>query len=193
MLHRGSSVDSITNVVPIGTAIANGAGMYANDIQNARDSLEKEYGELVSNAKLAVANLGGGVLGASDGTTIFMSDEYVSNQSMTDAMIEAGNSGFHPKIGNNSGAFAVTAHELGHHIAGQVERMTGISQEDIVGRAGKALRIKKEDVAINISEYARYNYHETIAESFADVYCNGTKASRASRAVVAEIRKLLNK
>lgn len=176
---------------PIGTAIANGAGLFANDIQNARDALESEYGGLVGSAKLSIANLGGGTLGMSDGNKVYLSEDYVSNLNMTEAMVQAGKSGFHPKIGNKTGVEAVTAHELGHHIAGQIERKTGISQEEIVARAGKALKIRKESVACNISEYARYNYHETIAESFADVYCNGSKASKASIAVVNEVRRLI--
>lgn len=179
------------NEEPIGTAIANGAGLFANEIQTARDSLERDFGKLVGNARLSIANLGGDTLGMSGLGTVTLNREYMENNNMTKTMKNAEKSGFHPKLNGKTGAEAVTAHEFGHHIAGQIERKTGVSQDEIVARAGKALGIKKTSVASNISEYARYNYHETIAESFADVYCNGKKASRASIAVVNEIKKLM--
>lgn len=175
---------------PIGTAISNGAGLFANEITTARDNLESEFGSLVGNAKLSIANLGE-ALGMSDGSTVFLNSDYVSNLNMTKAMQLAEKSGLHPKLGGKTGAEAVTAHEIGHHIAGQVERKTGVSQEEIVARAGKSLGLRKTSVASNISEYARYNYHETIAEAFGDVYCNGKKASKASIAVVNEVKKLI--
>lgn len=71
--------------------------------------------------------------------------------------------------------------------------MAKISEEEIVARAAKTLKMKTENVAGNISEYARYNYSETIAEAGADVYCNGEKASAASKAIMAEVKKILNR
>lgn len=38
MLGRNSGGVRPRNAVPIGEAIANGAGLYANEIQNARDA-----------------------------------------------------------------------------------------------------------------------------------------------------------
>lgn len=193
MLGKSSSGSFLGdgNVEYIGTAISNGQGLYANEIQNARDTLERDFGAFVKDAKLAVADLDDGVMGMSDGTTVYLGRQYASNTNMTKAMKEGVKSGFHPSIGDKSGTFAVSAHELGHHIAGKIERTTGVSQEEMVARAGKRLGIRKESVASNISEYARYNYHETIAESFADVYCNGSKANKASIAVVNEVKSLL--
>ena len=46
-------------------------------------------------------------------------------------------------------------------------------------------------MAGKISGYARYNYSETIAEASADVYCNGGRASKASRAIMTEIKDIL--
>lgn len=51
MLGRSSSGVTVKNATPIGTAITNGAGLYANEIQNARDGMEREYGNIVSKAK----------------------------------------------------------------------------------------------------------------------------------------------
>lgn len=191
MLGRSSGGSSPRNVVPIGEAIANGAGLYANEIQNARDAMEREYGNIVSKANLAVADLGEGTLGLSDGRTVYMSDAYVKNNNMTEAMKDAAKTGFHPKIGKKTGAEAVTAHEMGHYLAGQASSKAGISQREIVARAAKKIGVKTNNMAGHISRYARYNYHETIAEASQDVFCNGRRASRASRAIMAEIKNIL--
>ena len=58
MLGRNSGGVNPRNVVPIGEAITNGAGLYANEIQNARDAMEREYGNTISKANLAIADLG---------------------------------------------------------------------------------------------------------------------------------------
>lgn len=190
MLGRSSST-SVRNSVPIGEAIANGAGLYANEIQNARDAMEREYGSIVSKAGLEVAELTGGALGASDGYTVYMSDKYVKNANMTKAMQDAAKSGFHPKLGGKTGAEAVTAHELGHYLAKQAMRKAKISEMEIVGRAAKKLGVKRNNMAGKISEYARYNYAETIAEASADVFCNGRRAKRESKAIMNEIKSIL--
>lgn len=191
---RKSSSGSLGNgeVTPIGTAISNGAGLYANEIQKARDTMESEYGDVIKNVKLYVAEMSD-ALGMSDGYNVYMSQEYSSNAKMTQAMKEAGKTGFHPKIGKKSGAEAVTAHELGHVLGRKASQMAGIEQDEIVARAGKRIGVKKTNVAGGISEYARYNYHETIAEAVADVYCNGRRASKNSRAIVAEIKSILKR
>lgn len=192
MLGRSSNA-TIRSSTPIGEAIANGAGLYANQIQNARDAMEREYGNIVSRAGLEIADISGGALGASDGYTVYMSNKYVKNNNMTKAMKDAGESGFHPKLGKKSGVEAVTAHEMGHFLAEQASKKAGISQRDIVERASKKLGVKVNNMAGKISEYARYNYHETIAEASADVYCNGRRASKASRAIMSEIKSILKK
>ena len=67
----------------------------------------------------------------------------------------------------------------------------GISEKDIVARAAQKVGVKTENMAGFISKYARSNYGETIAEASADVYCNGAKASKASTAIVNEIKAIL--
>lgn len=176
---------------PIGEAIAKGAGLYANEIQNARDAMEREYGSIISKAGLEIADLTGDALGASDGYTVYMSDKYVKNSSMTAAMESAAKSGFHPKLGGKTGAEAVTAHELGHYLAEQAMRKAKISEKEIVNRAAKKLGVKRNTMAGHISEYARYNYAETIAEASADVFCNGRRAKKESKAIMNEIKAIL--
>ena len=190
MLGRSSS-GRVYSSTPIGEAIANGAGLYANEIQNARDAMEREYGNIVSRANLAIAKMSAGAWGMSDGYTVYMSDKYVKNNNMTQAMKDAEKSGFHPKIGKKTGAEVVTAHEMGHFLAEQASKKVGISQRDIVERASKKIGVKVNNMASQISEYARYNYHETIAEASADVFANGRRASKASRAIMSEIKSIL--
>lgn len=190
MINKGSGT-TVKNAEPIGEAITKGAGLYANEIQNARDEMEREYGNVISKAKLAVADLGVGALGASDGYTVYMSRAYAKNKNMTQAMKDAEKSGFHPKIGKKTGAEAVTAHELGHYLAEQAMRKSKLTERQIVERASKKLGVKVNNVAGLISGYARTNYAETIAEASADVYANGRRAKKASKAVMAEIKAIL--
>lgn len=191
MLGRSSSGTTVRNAEPIGTAISKGAGLYANEIMNSRDAMEREYGNVISRANLEVADLGGDVLGASDGYTVYMSRKYAANNNMTQAMKDAEKAGFHPKLGGKTGAEAVTAHELGHYLSRQATQKSKLSEREIVERAAKKVGIKTNYMASKISKYARYNYSETIAEASADVYCNGRRASKASRAIMAEIKSIL--
>ena len=190
MLGRSSSV-TVRSSTPIGEAIANGAGLYANEIQNARDAMEREYGNIVSRANLSVADLSGGALGAYGGGTVYMSNKYIKNRNLTQAMKDAEKSGFHPKIGKKTGAEVTVAHELGHYLADKASTKAGISQRDIVERASKKIGVKVNNMAGLISGYARYNYHETIAEASADVFANGRRASKASKAIMKEIKSIL--
>lgn len=190
MLGRSSS-DTVKSETPIGVAISRGSGIYANEIMNARDSMERTYSD-IKNVNLSLATFGSGsTLGAYGDGTVYLARKFAQNQNLTDAMISAGNSGFHPKIGNKTGAEAVTAHELGHYLGERASAKSGISAREIVDRAGKTIGVKVNNVASKISEYARYNYDETIAEAFSDVYCNGNKASKASIAITNEIKKIL--
>lgn len=192
MLGRSSSGGSILSSQPIGEAIAQGAGLYANEIQNARDAMEREYGNSISKAGLEIGDFGrSDALGMSDGYTVYMSDKYVKNNNMTKAMKDAEKSGFHPKMGNKTGAEVVTAHELGHYLARQAMNRAKLSERDIVERAAKKVGTKVNLMAGKISGYARYNYAETIAEASADVFANGRRAAKESRAIMNEIKSIL--
>ncbi len=191
MLGRSSSI-SVKNEQTIVDAIAkSGAGLYANQIMKARDNMEKEYGNIISSANLSVADVGSSALGAYGQGTVYMSNKYVKNPNMTQAMKQAEKDGFHPAIGDKSGVEAVTSHELGHFLADKACTKAKISERELVSRASKRIGVKPNNMAATISEYARYNYAETIAEASADVYCNGSKASRASIAIMSEIKSIL--
>ncbi len=107
--------------------------------------------------------------------------------------------GFHPKRGKKTGIEAVVAHELGHRLTDvaaqkrgygkwQLERVAG----EIIDMAMKNTRHKdRASFAKRISGYAESNPAETIAEAYADVYCNGKKARRESREAVKVLEDIL--
>ena len=169
-----------------------GGGLFANEIMNTRDAMEAEYGDAISDVKLAVAEFTDrGTLGAYGGDTLYMNQKYIRNKNLTKAMQNT--DGFHPSIGNKTGAEAVAAHEFGHRLGEVAAKRAGISEKDIVARAGKKINVKTENVAGHISGYARSNYGETIAEAISDVYCNGNTASKASIAISNELKGILKK
>lgn len=188
-----SGTDTTTTVKsshPLTEEISKGGGAFANEIMNTRDAFEAEYGSAVKQMNLHVATFSDNTtLGAYGSDTLYMNEKYVKNRNLTDAM--SNTNGFHPSIGNKTGAEAVAAHEIGHRLGEIAAQRAGISEKEIVARAGKKVKIKTENVAGHISGYARSNYGETIAEASADVFCNGAKAHRASKAIMAEIKAIL--
>lgn len=106
---------------------------------------------------------------------------------------------FHPSRGNKIGAQAVAFHEMGHAVSDYVAGKMGIegpnalheASKRIVKSAYKADKGKggSKPWAGKISGYAQTNYAECVAEAVADYYCNGSKASSASKAIMAELKK----
>lgn len=191
MENKGSST-TVKNSHPLTEEIDRGGGLFANQVMNTRDAMEAEYGDAVKQLSLHVAEFSDKtVLGAYGGNTLYMNQRYLKNEKLTDAMKNSG--GFHPGIGNKRGAEAVAAHEIGHRLGEVAAKRAGISEKEIVARAAKKVGIKTQNMAGHISRYARTNYSETIAEAASDVYCNGSKASKASTAICSELKSILRK
>ena len=192
MENKGSSA-TVKSAHPLTDEIGKaGGGNFANEIMNTRDAFEQEYGTAAKGINLYAATFNQrGVLGAYGGDTVYMNQKYIRNANLTDAMQTAAQSGFHPGIGNKTGAEAVTAHEIGHRLGEIAAQKVKGTERDVVGRAAKKIGIKTEDMAGHISKYARTNYSETIAEASADVFCNGSKASKASQAIMAEVKRIV--
>ena len=191
MLNKGSGA-TVKSSHPLVDAIPTGGGGFANDIQNTRDAFEREFGDAAKGVNLYLATFDQkGVLGAYGDNTLYMNEKFAQNKNLTAAMQSAAANGFHPSIGNKTGAEAVAAHELSHMLGERAAAKAGISQQEIVARAAQRTKMKTENMAGKISTYARYNYAETIAEAGADVFCNGSKASRASKAIMREIKEIL--
>ena len=133
--------DTTTRVLsrhPLTDEISTGGGNFANEIMNTRDAFEAEYGSAVTQMNLNVGTFDKpGVLGAYGSDTLVMNERYVRNQYLTTAMKAAQKDGFHPSIGNKTGAEAVAAHEIGHRLGEVAAKRAGISERDIVDRAAK--------------------------------------------------------
>lgn len=191
-MDNTTTTASVKNSHPLANEIDRGGGGFANEIMNTRDAFEREYGSAVKQMNLHVATFNDpSVLGAYGGDTLYMNSKYVRNANLTDAMKRGAKDGFHPSIGNKTGAEAVASHEIGHRLGEVASQRAGISEKEIVARAGAKAHIKTENMAGHISRYARSNYSETIAEASADVFCNGDNASPASKAIMQEIKEIL--
>lgn len=191
-MQNVNTTTTVRSSHPLTDEIGKGGGSFANEIMNTRDAFEREYGGVVKNMSLHVGTFSDpSVLGAYGGNTLYMNSKYVRNANLTQAMQAGAASGFHPSIGNKTGAEAVAAHEIGHRLGEVAAQKAGISEQDIVSRAAKKLKVRTANVAGHISKYARSNYSETIAEASADVYCNGTSASKASIAIMNEVKAIL--
>lgn len=189
MIGKSTST-TVKSSHPLTDEISRGGGGFANEIMNTRDAMEREYGSAVKDMNLHVGTFSdNSTLGAYGGDTLYMNEKYVKNAYLTEAMRNT--DGFHPGIGNKTGAEAVASHEIGHRLGEVAAKKAGISERDIVARAAKKAGIKTNNMAGHISGYARSNYSETIAEACSDVYCNGSKASKASIAISNELKGIL--
>lgn len=130
----------------------------------------------------------------SDGN-IAMNRKYMNSRAMDSAYDASG--GFHPSRGSKSGIQAVASHEYGHALADRAARRLGArdleaASRTIVERARAKTGHKTNlSFARNISGYAAYNFAECVAEAVSDWHCNGSKARRESRAVMAVLSNIL--
>ena len=165
-----------------------------NDVYN-------EYGSQVNDIQIAVMDSKSHAMAYYDfGDNIAVNAAYFNSAKMTSAMESCVQSGFHPSTGNKTAMQAVVAHELGHKLTADVATKLGQSGfSGLDAAAGKIVREAKKktghkksaDLAAQISGYAKTNHAETVAEAYCDVYCNGSKAKRESRAIVDVINGYL--
>ena len=155
-----------------------------------------EYGTQLEDIELATLKPGASALAyySHDGV-IAVNQSYFDNAKMGTAYADCVASGFHPSNGNKTALQAVVAHEIGHKLTADVATKLGHSDlhsaaRTIVAEATKRSGSKKS-LASSISGYAKKNHAETIAEAVSDVYCNGSKASKASRAIVDVVNRYL--
>ena len=163
----------------------------------ARDIFE-EYG--IDVGQFMLADIGGkdsGVLAYSDGENIGFNTAYFNGAQMNAAYDASIASGFHPGRGNKSAMEAVASHEYGHVPTAKAGQKMGILDMDkaaktIVDRArAKTSHKGSVDMAAKISGYAGKSNAECIAEAFADVHCNGRKATAESKAIVSTMIDIL--
>ena len=158
------------------------------------------YGSDNAINQFQIAKMGGGAMAYydSDGN-IAMNERYMNSAGMNSAYDAATKSGFHPSRGNKSGVQAVASHEYGHALADNVGRKWGMNDVEgasrrIVERArAKTSHKTNMDFAKQISGYAQYNFAECVAEAVSDWHCNGSRAKKESRAIMAVINHELRR
>lgn len=161
--------------------------------------VQKQYGVDVSDVQLAtLKGRGNRALAYYDnGGNLAVNKNFFNSEKMDKVMDKSIAQGFHPPRGNKSGIEAVAAHEMGHRLTEEAGVRAGLGAWQLDKVASRIVRdARKESGAKTVSAlrkkisgYATQDNAEAVAEAFADVYCNGKKASKASRAVVNALNK----
>lgn len=164
--------------------------------------IERKYGVDVNAEDLQVVTLGGldaaTVMAYYDSSgNLAVNKNYFDSGKIDTAYDNAVASGFHPGRGSKTGLEAVVAHEMGHRLtdvagqkAGKGNWAVDSTASEIVRKAAKAAGYKSTKAfRESISGYGGKNAAEAVAEAFADVFCNGSKAKRESQAIVTELDK----
>lgn len=135
-------------------------------------------------------------LGVYGNGSVGINQNFTNIEKMNKTYDAAVASGYHPSRGNKSGTEAVTLHEMGHALTDKIAQKTGAKDLDtaaktIVDNAYKNSKGKggTKAWAGKISKYAKESNAECIAEAVSDWYCNGNKASSASKAIMGELNK----
>lgn len=158
----------------------------------ARD-LTDEYGYNI-NGSFQVAELtkGSRAMAYYDGDgNIAINQKYMNTEKMNTAYDKCVESKFHPSRGNKTGIEAVAAHEYGHALTqGVADKMGHGSLDraaaDIIDKSKGNSRAS--EFRAKVSGYGKQSNAEAIAEAVADVYCNGKKAGKESKAIVKTLK-----
>lgn len=157
-----------------------------------------EYGYIIDDIQIAtLKGEGASTMAYYDGSNIAVNKTYFNKAKMESAYADCVTGGFHPSQGNKTALQAVASHELGHALTDAVGAKMGVIKGDtanaILKEAKKQGKFKGTvaDMAGKISGYAKFNPRECIAEAFADVYCNGKKATKESQSIVNVMNKYL--
>ena len=132
---------------------------------------------------------------------VALNEHFLKDVDLDVSYDEGVKSGFHPSRGKKSGSEAVAAHELGHAITDAIADKMGLTSPMRVHEAAQRIidearktksgktKVSQDTWAGRISGYAKQNAAETIAEAYADVYCNRTKAKKESKAIMRVVNK----
>lgn len=179
-------------------AINTGIATIQHDFPDLMDSVDT-----VNTAELAGASkrtvLGYFEYDNKGNTSININQHYVNTKKMNKTYDNATKSGYHPSRGNKTGTEAVSLHETGHALTHHLNKTyktndLNVTAKKIVNNAYKTSGGKggTKKFAKTISEYASQSYAECVAEAVSDWYCNGSNASTASKAIVAEMKRAYN-
>lgn len=166
-------------------------------LQTFKD-INDEYGYTINDIEVAKLKGGGAdTMAYYDGSNIAVNETFFNKGVMEYVYARSVQSGFHPSNGNKTALQAVAAHELGHALTDAVGSKMGSIKGDAANEILKQAKSKSKfkgtvaDMAGKISGYAKFNPSECIAEAFADVYCNGSKAHKESQSIVSVMNKYL--
>lgn len=172
-----------------------------DDVLSVSRRMNNLFGDEGVVEQFLVADMTGRAMAYYDSNgNIAVNKRYMNSKGMDAAMDKAVESGFHPSRGNMSGMQATTAHEFGHALTERVGARMGMggfgnlekAAREIVERAREKTNHRTNmDFAGRISGYAQHNFAECVAEAVGDWYCNGSRASKESRAVVAVMNSVL--
>ena len=170
-----------------------------NETMAAIKAVSDDYGLTLEDIQLAtLKGRGASTMAYYDSRgNLAVNNAYFDSKKMNQAYDACVKDGFHPSRGSKSGLEAVAAHEMGHRITEEIGRKMGLgdwqldkASNTIMSNAKKSLGAKSVgDIRAKVSGYAKQSNAEALAEAFSDVHCNGKKASKESRAIVAEINK----
>lgn len=181
-----------------------GARSEVDQVLNVARDIERDYGVTVSELQVAdiAGRQGASVMAYYDTEgNLAINRNYFDSAKMDTAYDRCVDNGWHPSRGNKTGLEATAAHEMGHRLtdvagqkAGYGEWSIDKTSNEIIAQAKTRMGARSvNDVRAAISGYGKSNSAEAIAEAFSDVYCNGNRASRASRTVVSVLEEYLRR
>lgn len=161
--------------------------------------IQRQYGVNVEDLRVATLKPKAATTMAyyDQGDNLAINKNYFNSARMNKAYDKCVKSGFHPSRGNKTGIEAVTAHEMGHKLTNEVAKKQNLGSWELDKAANGIVKQAAKETgygnstrkfAAKISGYGKQSHAEAVAEAFSDVYCNGSKASKESKAVV----KVLN-
>lgn len=174
---------------------------YVDAINSSVRDMADDFPDLMNTVnQVETAELGGadktGVLGFYGGGRMALNSNYTNIDKMNATYDQTVKQGYHPSRGNKNGTEAVAYHEMGHALTDNIVDKVGANDLDgaakvIVDNAYKASKGTggTKAWAGKISGYAQESNAECVAEAVADWYCNGSKASSASKAIMTELKK----
>lgn len=172
---------------------------FGGEIMTGVERIYDDYPD-IGVEQIQAAKLGGqdniSTLGYYDGKNVAINQNYTDINKMNSVYDAAVQQGFHPSRGDKSGTEAVTIHEMGHALADHIGKKMGAKDIDAASKKIVKQAYKNSGAsggtlafAAEISGYAQKNFAECVAEAVADYYCNGSKASGSSKAIMAVIEQ----
>lgn len=195
----GSGGVNVTNTTSLVSA-REGQQTEVDEVLQTFKDINDKYGYVVDDLELVeLTGKGSRTLAYYDGNNIAFNQAYFDKDKMEKVYARCVDVGFHPSQGNKTALQAVASHEIGHALTDKVIAKMGgkygkqDGAEAILAEAMKSTSHKDVvKMASKISGYAKTKPREAIAEAFADVYCNGKKATKESQAIFNVMDKYLN-